>query len=340
MLAIERATVDPAVRDRPRCARKGPAVTSMPERQDEIRAAIKSIVDDPSYGTSTLSSGQQMSSLLKDLLPNSPRETSILVAAAEADVAGTLGEHISQGLALPAASALAARSFENSSSLTPEACSWAVSEMAAALGLAPAAADTVIAQRPAGIGQPAPGGPPAGQPVPGAQPVAYVPPQQGPQPAAGWPARQPPTPGTYPPQGSYQPPAATFPPPGVYQPPAVGPAGSYQQPAYPGAAGGQPAAYGQPGYRPFGQYGPPVPPVKTNGLAVAAMCCGFGQIILWVLSGIPAIILGFIALNQIKKTGEQGRGMAVTGIVLGFLGLAFLLFVIAVAASSPQTTSG
>jgi hypothetical protein len=331
MLSIERASADSAIRDPALLRRKGPVVTSMPEHQDEIRAAIKSIVDDPSYGRSTLSSSQQMSSLLKDLLPNSPRETSILVAAAEADVAGTLREHVAQGLALPAASALAARSFENSSSLTPEACSWAVGEMAVALGLTSAGAETVIAHRPAGIGQPAPpqapSRPPAGQPVLGAQPAAYVPAQPG-------------LPGTYPQQASYQPPAASVPPPGAYRPPVVAPAGSYPQAGYPSAVPGQPAAYGQPGYQPFGPYGQPVRPAKTNALAIAAMCCGFGQILLWVLSGIPAIILGFIALNQIKKTGEQGRGMAITGIVLGFLGLAFLLLVIAVAAANPQTSSG
>jgi hypothetical protein len=289
----------------------------MPERQDEIRAAIRSIVNDPQYGKAVLSSSQQMSSLLKDLVPDAPRETSILVAAAEADVAGSLSDHVSQGLALPAASALTARSFENISSLTPEACTWAVGEMAVALGLASSAPDTVIQRRPAGIGQP----PPAAPPPPGARPAAYIPPQ--PAPAA---------PASYPQAASYQPPGV--PAPGQYQQTGYQSAAPVQQGAY-----RSPAAYGQPGYQPFGPYGQPVQRAKTNGLAVAAMCCGFGQILLWFFAGIPAIILGFVALNQIKKTGEQGRGMAITGIVLGFLGIALLLVVIAVAAANPQTSS-
>ncbi len=290
-------------------------VTTMPERQDEIRAAIRSIVSDPQYGTKALSSGQQMSSLLKDLVPDAPRETSILVAAAEADVAGSLREHVSQGLALPAASALTARSLENASSLTPQACNWAVGEMAVALGLASSAPDTVIQRRPAGIGQP----PPA-PPVPGARPAAYQPPQ--PPPAAA----------SYPQAASYRPPGVTAP-------------GQYQQAGYQGQAPVQPGAYrpppayGQPGYQPFGSYGQPVRPPKTNGLAIAALCCGIGQILLGLIAGIPGIILGFIALNQIKAKGEGGRGMAIAGIVLGFAGIAlFLILIIAIVAASHNTT--
>ena len=30
-------------------------------------------------------------------------------------------------------------------------------------------------------------------------------------------------------------------------------------------------------------------------------------------------ILGFVSLGQIKRTGEQGRGMAIAGIVIGIL---------------------
>ncbi|GIT81491.1 hypothetical protein LLS1_31600 [Leifsonia sp. LS1] len=31
------------------------------------------------------------------------------------------------------------------------------------------------------------------------------------------------------------------------------------------------------------------------------------------------IILGFIALSQIRRTGERGRGLAIAGIVIGFV---------------------
>jgi hypothetical protein len=96
----------------------------------------------------------------------------------------------------------------------------------------------------------------------------------------------------------------------------------------------QPDAYGQPQYGnapkyreagPYGQPGPYVPPGragrKTNSLAIASLCCGIGQLLVGILAGIPAIVLGFVAINQIRHTGEDGRGMAIAGIVLGFISI-------------------
>lgn len=51
----------------------------------------------------------------------------------------------------------------------------------------------------------------------------------------------------------------------------------------------------------------------TNGLAIASF------ILSLVGLGVIGLVLGIIALNQIKKTGEQGKGFAITGIVLGVL---------------------
>jgi hypothetical protein len=51
---------------------------------------------------------------------------------------------------------------------------------------------------------------------------------------------------------------------------------------------------------------------KINGLAIAALVCAF------VLA--PAgIVLGHVALAQIKKTGEGGRPLAMTGLALGYI---------------------
>jgi hypothetical protein len=36
---------------------------------------------------------------------------------------------------------------------------------------------------------------------------------------------------------------------------------------------------------------------------------------------LAAVICGHIALSQIKKTGEKGRGLAIGGLVLGYLGI-------------------
>jgi len=37
--------------------------------------------------------------------------------------------------------------------------------------------------------------------------------------------------------------------------------------------------------------------------------------------GLVGVITGHISLSQIKKTGEQGRVLAIVGLVLGYLGI-------------------
>jgi len=80
---------------------------------------------------------------------------------------------------------------------------------------------------------------------------------------------------------------------------------------------------------PFGMQRP------TNGLAVAALVCGVCQFFLWFVAGIPAIVLGHMARRQIRQTGEAGDGMALAGLILGYLGLALgvlgVIFIVAVA---------
>lgn len=107
--------------------------------------------------------------------------------------------------------------------------------------------------------------------------------------------------------------------PGASVPPASQPA-----PAY-GAAGSAPA-YGQP----TGQ--------KTNTLAIVSLVASIaGLVILWGIGSIAGVICGHISLGQIKKTGEQGRGMAVAGLIVGYVGIALaiigVIIVIAIFAS-------
>jgi hypothetical protein len=59
----------------------------------------------------------------------------------------------------------------------------------------------------------------------------------------------------------------------------------------------------------------------TNGLAIASLACGLGQIFFGITT-IPAIILGHMARSQIKRTGEDGAGMALVGLLLGWAGIA------------------
>jgi hypothetical protein len=73
--------------------------------------------------------------------------------------------------------------------------------------------------------------------------------------------------------------------------------------------------------------GPPVPavPPKNNSLAIASLICGVGQVMLWPLITIPAIVLGHIARRQIRQSGEAGSGMATAGLILGYVGAGVLV---------------
>jgi hypothetical protein len=81
-----------------------------------------------------------------------------------------------------------------------------------------------------------------------------------------------------------------------------------------------------------GYYNPYPVARPTNGLAVAALVCGIAQFFVGV-TFIPAIICGHMARRQIRLTGEGGDGMALAGLILGYIGGvlvvgAVLLFII------------
>jgi hypothetical protein len=105
------------------------------EHAAEARAALNAIVTDPEHGAEALSSPRTMSNLLKDLLPDAPREKNLLVAAAEAGLADTLRGHVAQGMDSSTAIRLTASTFSDSTPLTPDACSWVAGEIAVALGI-------------------------------------------------------------------------------------------------------------------------------------------------------------------------------------------------------------
>ncbi|MFZ4372298.1 MAG: DUF4190 domain-containing protein [Mycobacterium sp.] len=130
-----------------------------------------------------------------------------------------------------------------------------------------------------------------------------------------------------------QPPSGGYEPPPIEQTPAYG---GYPPPPPPPAYGGYPP-YGPPpgadpyqpiGYAPPPEYGAPYPtgygyPAQqagTNSLAifslvasVVGLLCGVGSIV--------GIVLGSIAISQIKKTRQGGYGLAVAGIVVGVASL-------------------
>jgi peptidyl-prolyl cis-trans isomerase B (cyclophilin B) len=67
-------------------------------------------------------------------------------------------------------------------------------------------------------------------------------------------------------------------------------------------------AYPPPLYDPYGRPGPR----PTNGMAIASLICAF-------LFAPLGIIFGHISLSQIKRTGEEGHGLAVAGLVISYL---------------------
>ena len=82
----------------------------------------------------------------------------------------------------------------------------------------------------------------------------------------------------------------------------------------------------QPGYYPAVN-------TPTSGMAVGSLVCGILEIFTLGFSAIPAVILGHLARNQIRRTGERGDGMAIAGLVLGYLGIGiWTLIIIALAA--------
>jgi hypothetical protein len=84
----------------------------------------------------------------------------------------------------------------------------------------------------------------------------------------------------------------------------------------------------QPGYYPAIN-------TPTSGLAIGALVCGILEIFTLGFAAIPAVILGHLARTQIKRTGERGDGMAIAGLVLGYLGIGiWTLIIIALASRS------
>jgi Domain of unknown function (DUF4190) len=169
----------------------------------------------------------------------------------------------------------------------------------------PAPGDDATHQPPSDIPPHGPGMPPPPVPPEFQQPASGHPGFNQDQPAAGEPDGNP-----------YGDPYSQ---PGPYgQPPSP-----YNQ-AQPGPYGN---AYGQPSY-----YGMPPAP---KGLSIASLCCGIAVFVgfgFFILPQIAAVVLGHLGLSR----EPAGRGLAIAGLVLGYIGIALtviviLVFVLAVA---------
>src|SRR6478672_5299357 len=114
------------------------------------------------------------------------------------------------------------------------------------------------------------------------------------------------------------------------QPTSANPASTSAWLNVPPAASQQP-----PQYQPQAQTYRPYQPPKTDGGAITSMVLGIASFALCLsfLTGIPAIILGHISLSRIKKSMGRlkGEGMALTGLILGYISLPSILIIAAIA---------
>jgi hypothetical protein len=117
----------------------------------------------------------------------------------------------------------------------------------------------------------------------------------------------------------------TYSPPGNWSDPSWPPQPGQQDPGYP--VSGQPIPQGYaapmyPGYPPY-----PVSP-PTNGLAIAALVCSLAGLATCISAPVGAI-LGHVARRQIRERGEGGDGLALAGIIVGWVLTALLVLFIA-----------
>jgi Domain of unknown function (DUF4190) len=122
-------------------------------------------------------------------------------------------------------------------------------------------------------------------------------------------------------------------PPPVYPQPGPGYPGGY-----PGYPGGYPSYPGDP-YDPYRTTRPP----GTNGMATAALVTSLVGLLFCGLPSVFGLILGIVALRDIKRTGQEGNGLAVAGVIIGaiatagWLVLVFFWILGAVLAASDAT---
>lgn len=78
-----------------------------------------------------------------------------------------------------------------------------------------------------------------------------------------------------------------------------------------------------------GEFGPGAA-APVNGTAVAAVVVAVGNVVfgsflglflpfLPVAVAVVAVVLGHVALSRVRRSGESGRGLAITALVVGYL---------------------
>jgi hypothetical protein len=202
------------------------------DAQGEAHEALGTAV--ASYGQRVLNDPHTLGNLVADLLPDLPRERSLLVTGAEADIAAEMREHVERHHIDPdTAVQLVASALSERRSISLAAGLWVASEYAQALGYqvrpytsavppqrvspAPSATSAMMSAAEAStVHVPSPQSWPPARPAPQRPPGQFWPPPQQPWAPNG------PTPQSWPPAGA--PPGQSWPPP---QPSSGGPRNSW-----------------------------------------------------------------------------------------------------------------
>jgi Domain of unknown function (DUF4190) len=76
---------------------------------------------------------------------------------------------------------------------------------------------------------------------------------------------------------------------------------------------------------------------RSEPLGIAALVCGILGMVGLFPASIGAIVCGHVAVARSRRTGGQGRGPAVAGLILGYIALALVVIgiLIALLNSSP-----
>lgn len=94
-----------------------------------------------------------------------------------------------------------------------------------------------------------------------------------------------------------------------------------------------------PPYQPYGQptgqgYGQPYgyqPAPTTNALSIVSLVVSLLSLTTCLgATGFIGAIMGHVSKGQIKRNGEQGAGMALAGIIIGWIGTVIFLVAVAV----------
>jgi hypothetical protein len=77
-------------------------------------------------------------------------------------------------------------------------------------------------------------------------------------------------------------------------------------------------------------------PAPASGLSIASLILGILSLVGFMcLTGIPAVVCGHVALSRQKSAGVKGSGLAIPGVITGYLGSIVALFILLAAIAFP-----